>query len=334
MPKLLLALMFSGMLMAQPQLETFNSGTSSSLRGLYAVSENICWSSGSQGTVLKTIDGGKNWINVSPDGFDSLQFRDIHAFNKDTALILSAGLPAFLLKTTDGGKTWKTVYQNNIIGVFFDAMDFWDKKNGMAFSDAQGRKLLIIKTTDGGETWDEIPKLSLPDVDSAQGGFAASGTCLKVFGDSSVIIGLGGSAASTLLSDNRGKNWIKGKAPIDSGSPASGIFSFDFKNDKEGFCVGGNYTGDSATTNSVAKTIDGGNSWQLVKHSAISGLYRSCICYLSNDTLIATSRTGISYSLNGGADWKSLLGSFYTCSVANRVIWLSGPDGTLAKLSF
>ncbi len=334
MRNLLLLSLYSGLLLAQPQLTTFHSGSTSSLRGLCAVSENICWTSGSEGTVLKTTDGGLTWGNLSPKGYDTLQFRDIHAFNRDTALILSAGLPAVILKTVDGGKKWKRVYSNTKQGVFFDAMDFWDEKSGMAFSDAQGKKLLIILTLDGGDSWTELPQEFIPDVEIGQGGFAASGTCLKTFGDSSVVIGLGGVSTTTLLSHNRGKTWLKGKTPLDAGSSTKGNFSFDFINDLEGICVGGDYTGDSATTHSMAKTMDGGKTWRLIDDPIISGKYNSCVSYLNNDTVISTSRTGISYSYNAGKTWKAFSGSYYTCSSAKQVIWLSGPNGSLAKLSF
>ena len=48
--------------------------------------------------------GGKTWENVSIPGTDTLQFRDIEAFDENTAIVLSAGLPATIYKTTNGGK--------------------------------------------------------------------------------------------------------------------------------------------------------------------------------------------------------------------------------------
>ncbi len=334
MKKLLLLTLFTGYLFAQPKITTFTTNSNASLRGLCGVSDKVCWASGSAGTVIITIDGGQNWADISPAGYDTLQFRDIHAFNKDTALILSAGLPAVILKTTNGGLSWKIVYRNDKKGVFFDAMDFWDENTGVAFSDAIANHLLILKTEDAGESWYHIDTVTLPKVEYGQGGFAASGTCLKVIGDSSVIIGLGGPKATTLLSVNRGLSWMKGEAPLDSGSPSKGIFSFDFKDGLTGFCVGGDYTGDSATTHSIAKTTDGGKSWQPVNDPAISEHYRSSISYCRNDRWVATSRTGISYTNNDGLKWHKLKGNYYSSSFAGSTLWLSGAGGNMAKLLF
>ncbi|WP_417590027.1 WD40/YVTN/BNR-like repeat-containing protein [Owenweeksia hongkongensis] len=335
MLKLLLQTAFSLLcLSANAQLVLSGSPTDSesSLRGLCAVNESICWVSGSEGTVLRTTDEGKTWKNLSPKGYEDLQFRDIHAFGKDTAIILSAGLPAVICKTVNGGKSWKEVYRNEAEGVFFDAMDFWDEQRGMAFSDAPEEHLLIITTTDAGETWKEIPKKHSPKVFSHQGGFAASGTCINTFGKSSALIGLGGPEATVLLTNNFGKTWIKTLAPIDFGEPSKGIFSIDMLNENFGYCVGGDYQADSLTNQNVATTKDGGKTWQTLEHPEILSLYKSCVNVINENDIIATSRTGIIYSHDSGKTWHKLNGSFYSVSTVSGVSWLSGPSGSVARI--
>jgi hypothetical protein len=44
-----------------PVVEVLTSGTQTSLRGLSVVNDNVVWVSGSNGTVGKTTNGGKNW---------------------------------------------------------------------------------------------------------------------------------------------------------------------------------------------------------------------------------------------------------------------------------
>ena len=61
------------------------------LRGLSAVSERVAWTSGSLGTVLRTTNRGATWDSVGPPGTEALQFRDIEAFSRSTAVILSIG---------------------------------------------------------------------------------------------------------------------------------------------------------------------------------------------------------------------------------------------------
>jgi photosystem II stability/assembly factor-like uncharacterized protein len=327
-------LFYQALLWSQPFVQEFSTNSTASFRGLFAISEKVCWASGTAGTVLKTEDGGMTWNNVSPQGFDTLQFRDIHAFDANRAFILSAGLPAVILKTTNGGRNWRTVYFNDSAGVFFDAIDFWDKSNGIAFSDARQTELLIIQTIDSGETWLRIPPVHVPPVDSFQGGFAASGTCLQTFGKKSAIIGLGGTSASTLTTNNRGKSWVKGNTPIDFGTPSKGIFSFHFIDTAQGYCVGGDYLGDSLSTNTIAKTSDGGKTWVMVDDENVSGFYLSCIKYIDTQKIVACSRTGISYTSDAGVSWKRLKGSYYTISVANNTVWLSGSNGKLGQLRF
>lgn len=316
-----------------PRWQELKSGCEASLRGLSAVNDLVCWTSGSDGTVLITVDGGKNWKNCSPRGYENLQFRDIHAFDQNRALILSAGLPAVILKTADGGKSWKEVYHNENPGIFFDAMDFWDEQKGLAFSDAPDRKPFIIKTTNGGESWKQIDPAKLPEIALHQGGFAASGTCLKTFGSRNVVIGLGGSEATILLSHDSGENWQKTNAPLDSGNYASGIFSFAFRDSAYGFCAGGNYRADSLTKRNLAITRDGGKTWSLFNGYGLNQKYLSCIIHCNQTVWLAVSRFGSYITFDDGKLWKSLGEGFYSISHGKNThrIWASGPKG---KVSF
>ena len=58
------------------------TGSTARLRGLSAVSERVAWASGSGGTVLRTVNRGATWQNVSPPDTAALQFRDIEAFDR------------------------------------------------------------------------------------------------------------------------------------------------------------------------------------------------------------------------------------------------------------
>src|SRR5260370_8171492 len=62
-----------------------------SLRGLSAVSADVIWASGTGGTVIKTVDGGKTWAVMVVPGAEKLDFRGIRAFDDKTALIMSSG---------------------------------------------------------------------------------------------------------------------------------------------------------------------------------------------------------------------------------------------------
>ena len=107
-----------------PHVEILTSGTKTSLRGLSVVNDNVVWVSGSNGTVGRSNNGGKNWNWFTVKGFEKTEFRDIEAFDASTAVIMGIAEPAHILKTTDGGETWRVVYENKTKGMFLDAMDF------------------------------------------------------------------------------------------------------------------------------------------------------------------------------------------------------------------
>ena len=103
---------FSGGWVSQP------SGTRASFRGLSVVDAKTVWVSGTRATFLRTTDGGATWKLDSIAGADSLDLRDIHAFDANTAVAISAGPAengaAKIFRTVDGGGTWTTAYTTEI----------------------------------------------------------------------------------------------------------------------------------------------------------------------------------------------------------------------------
>src|SRR5215472_12953793 len=90
------------------------SGTSALLIAVSPVNERVVWVSGSQGTWLRTLDGGANWQSGRVEGADSLQFRDVYAVDASTAYLLSigSGSQSRIYKTTDGGQRWTLQFMN------------------------------------------------------------------------------------------------------------------------------------------------------------------------------------------------------------------------------
>ncbi|HEU4415526.1 MAG TPA: oxidoreductase, partial [Candidatus Angelobacter sp.] len=92
-----------------PSGQSQNSGTDVQLRGISAVSAKVAWASGAKGTVLRTVDGGDHWVTLNVPGVEALDFRDIQAFDQDTAFVLSIGPgdQSRIYKTADGGRIWQ-----------------------------------------------------------------------------------------------------------------------------------------------------------------------------------------------------------------------------------
>ncbi|MEA1888052.1 MAG: hypothetical protein U9N72_12675 [Bacteroidota bacterium] len=54
-----------------------DTGTSVSIRALHVVSEDVIWASGSGGTYLLSVDGGKTWKADTVPGASEDDFRSI-----------------------------------------------------------------------------------------------------------------------------------------------------------------------------------------------------------------------------------------------------------------
>ncbi|HCI16795.1 MAG TPA: oxidoreductase, partial [Candidatus Marinimicrobia bacterium] len=91
-------------------LTSLDSGVNASFRGLSVVNNSVVWVSGTGGTVLRTVDGGANWENVSVPNMGKTDFRDVEGFDKNTAIVMGIASPARFYKTTDRGQNWKLVY--------------------------------------------------------------------------------------------------------------------------------------------------------------------------------------------------------------------------------
>lgn len=99
---------------AAQQWEPLTSGVNADLCGVSAVSQRAAWVSGSRGTVLLTIDGGASWNRLVVPGADSLDFRDVHAFDARRAVILAIepGDRSRVYTTDDAGATWTERFRN------------------------------------------------------------------------------------------------------------------------------------------------------------------------------------------------------------------------------
>src|SRR5215471_9315219 len=90
---------------AAAQWRPQQSNTTADLRGLCAVTPWIVWASGTKGTYARTTDGGATWQTGTVSGAANLDFRDVEAFDANTAYLLSIGKDqqSRIYKTTDGG---------------------------------------------------------------------------------------------------------------------------------------------------------------------------------------------------------------------------------------
>jgi photosystem II stability/assembly factor-like uncharacterized protein len=315
---------------AQWQRQTID--TKASFRGLSVVNQNIIWASGTGGTFLRTIDGGKTWtISKVPDA-EKLDFRDVEAFDANTAYLLSIGNgeTSRIYKTIDGGKTWEKQYQASDKDIFLDALAFWDKDNGIAMGDPVKGYYFLLKTTDGGKNWYPIGNEKQMPAKDGEAAFAASGTCLITQGKKNVFMVSGGKSARVFRSNSIGNSWLVSETPIISGADSQGIFSIAMYDAKNGVIVGGDYAKPNEVVANLAFTTDGGKTW--IESKGFAG-YRSGVTYIDKKTIIAVGSGGSDITKDGGKTWKNIDDENYNAVQAKgkNAVWAVGQNGLVAK---
>jgi photosystem II stability/assembly factor-like uncharacterized protein len=322
---------------ASAQWVTQQSGKSVRLRGVSAVNRHVAWASGDRGTYLRTVNGGLTWQAGTVPGAEALDFRDVDAFDAQTAYLLAigAGDKSRIYKTTDGGRTWALQYTNPHPQGFFDCMAFWDARRGLAMSDPVNGRFLVITTDDGGRTWKESPAAGMPAALAGEGGFAASGTCVAVRSGGRAWFGTGGpNGARVFRTRDGGRTWAVSRVPLARG-PSAGVFSLFFHDALNGVAVGGDYTKESEAEGNAAVTSDGGRTWRAIRMRRPRG-YRSCVARLGtreSRALIAVGPGGADISIDGGRSWTALGDEgFHAASFLVGTGWAVGENGRIARL--
>lgn len=318
-----------------PEIEMLTQKEGISIRGLSVVDNQTAWVSASYGWTAVSSNGGTDWHWRQVPGQENTDFRSIYAFSKDKAIVMSAGSPLVILMTEDGGRTWQEKHKNTHTDIFFDGMDFWDEKHGMAYGDPINGFVQILITNDGGHNWQDLSENTKGLLQEGEAGFAASGTGIRTLGNGVAFIGTGGSRAQLLMTKDFGKNWKAYPCPIIQGTSSTGIFSLAFRNDNQGVAVGGDYLKDKQAEKAILITNDGGQSWQKPESGTLG--YRSSVEYLNSQTLVATGTSGVDWSGDGGLNWKSVSDkSFHVARKARQGTWtlLAGADGRIAKLTY
>jgi photosystem II stability/assembly factor-like uncharacterized protein len=112
------------------------------------------------GYVLRTVDGGRTWLDASPPGVGGLGLSaNLAVLNTQTAWALVPGTDFFsgtLFRTGDGGITWSS----NTVPFGGAFIQFQDGSHGRALADrgalAGSEAVELFQTSDGGATWNSV----------------------------------------------------------------------------------------------------------------------------------------------------------------------------------
>ncbi len=129
------------------------------------------WAAGDSGVIIKTTDGGLNWIRQE-SGITSAIY-DLHFIdeNKGWGITWRSSAPPFgtnIIRTSSGGNEWFE-FEFPDENVFLHTIRFSDSLNGYI----GGEGGVLKRTTDGGFTWREV------EVQADYSGFPILNLCLN-----------------------------------------------------------------------------------------------------------------------------------------------------------
>lgn len=323
---------------ADAQWDAEDSGTKSSLRAVHNAGPGVVWASGTNGVVLRSEDDGYLWQQcaVPPDA-GKFDFRGLWGWDANHAIAMSSGpgSDSRLYETTDGCAHWHLVLTNQDPAGFWDAIAFWNQRQGMLLGDPVSGRFTIFRTNDGGSHWARDQSDGLEADPRGEGAFAASNSALALSANetsaSFVTGGPNGSRIFYFRPGVRGQpgSWNSVKSPLSQNTQTAGLFSIGFRDAKHGVAVGGDFKQPNQRENTTLWTSDGGSTWTTASEPC-SG-YRSAVAWDQDFQLwIAVGPNGSDVSYDDGKTWKQFDKAGWN---ALSLPWAVGPDGRIGMLN-
>ena len=248
-------------------------------------------------TIVETENGGQTWNTIS----ESPIFLSFDMLNSKVGY---AGSYAYngVLKTEDGGVTWKTIFKKE--NTTFTKLKVFDENHIMMLSPSQQSDVGgIFYTKNKGATWEVSPILDSVFHYAMHDYYPI---------DSLKWIGVYG--ANYVTTQDGGRTYKPFKTP----SAAIGFFVEDIS-----FLEGNTFvailhpSNADSLTSRIYKTIDGGNSWQIVQSFKMSYYSNANKIYFKNGQVgfIVNTTNNSSFdigkdvilrTINGGNTWQEI----------------------------
>ena len=272
---------------------TRDLGVDMNASAICMVNSQLGYISGTNGQVLKTTDGGTNWLQVTSPTSGTLDIYNIEFISPTTGWAFINYTPyagGSIFKTTDGGTSW--TQQGSNISYAITSADMIDANIGYVTLNSSGQP--IYKTTNGGSTWFSVSTPLTGIIKS-----------VEVIDANTLYIGASSGTTRMAKSTNGGTNWTSITLPV----PVD-ITSLDFTDVNHGYMCGN-------STTVVCKTTDGGTSWSF-QNLHINTLLK--VVALQNDVAFAFGTFGsiFRYDPNGVVPVELI--SFTSTVTGNNVI--------------
>ncbi|RPI13582.1 MAG: T9SS C-terminal target domain-containing protein [Ignavibacteriae bacterium] len=293
------------------------SGVTNVLTTVKAVNDLTGWAAGNEG-VIKTTDGGSNWISASASGQLNGTVFCIEAIDSINAWVSTTPSATCIFKTTNGGVNWIQVF--NQANGFINGIQMINAETGYACGDPVGGVWTLIKTTNGGDNWTQISSAP-PQINNEFG-----------FNNTFKIIGTNMWFATNLshvyVSTNLGLNWISSLTPgLDY------IFTLHFNNDTCGIVTG----------STALITTNGGTYWAPVTGTIPGSGDMFGAEGFGSEYFWILRGSGIYSTSNGGINWKTVTeitpsGELYAIDFAVSSGcpggWVVSNDGSVYAMKF
>lgn len=301
-------------LSAQTWSQQANSNKSA-LLDVYFVNQDTGYVCGYNGTILKTVNGGTDWvaqISGVTDALNGIQFID-EKIGYASGGFKFSGTNYTLVKTTNGGDTWTNVpvaTSKSGGGIWFLSAD----TGFCAYADTLYGESVIAKTVNGGASWDVVCTatgwVSFFYFTDSKNGYATVNN------------------GSVLKTTDGGKTWTS--LGLGENLWGSGIYFFS----KDTGFVGGKTDGEAA----IFKTVNAGVSWEPIVSSNM--IYRLSFADRGHGFALSVDTTGagkIIKSTDGGDTWldettpkSNLRGIYFLNSSLGYAV---GDSGVILKYS-
>lgn len=236
---------------------------------IYFPTDEVGYSVGNAGSILKTVDGGAQWdvlefyylpeTGINPNALTKAGLQSVFFIDELTGFVGGAGeisllddinTDAVLLKTINGGASWGKSYLNGVRKIY-DLL-FFDENRGLGLFSVEtagnSSELKLQKTENGGLSWSNID-LPVKTINS----YSFIRTENKI-----ILLGSDANDSPILLtSKNKGLNWGLKSIPE---TVCNRIYFID---DNNGFAS----CGLLFFPESTFKTTDGGSTWNRIEPS-------------------------------------------------------------------
>lgn len=290
-----------------PQWLQQNSGTQNTLINVYFLNENLGWSCGYNGTILKTTNSGIEWISKNIGTLDDV--HDIFFIDSLQGWAVLYEFSPFrhgsIIQSTDGGNSWNV--QLTVFDYTLHSINFIDANSGWA----AGSNGIVFHTSNGGISWlQQYPP--------------TGGAWLWpiFFIDNNIGWTAGDPLFGVYKSTNGGNSWSTYSVPV-----VERIHSLLFIDYQTGWLCG--------TQGQIAKSLDGGITWTNLQSGTSETLRDIFLIDINHVRCVGYNGT-ILNTLDGGTNWiqqnsgtnSNLFGVHFVNELSG---WVVGDNGTILK---